>query len=201
MIESSGSVSTRLSDTIGTESEFDVDAATRAGEAVEAAKLAWGRENAATTQDSGAGESADMTRLPIGAANNAGPTKIVSFPPPIPRTRPRPTFHALQEWEGYVVEIEDDEFVARLIDLTAGRSHETEEATIPLSEISEYDASRMVLGSIFRWVIGYERSPEGTRKRISQIVFRDLPRVTEADVREGEDWAREIAAAFGFAHD
>jgi len=195
MIESSESISTHLSDTTGTESQFDVDAATRA---VEAAKLTWRRENAATTQDSGAGESADMTRLPIGAADNADPTKIVSIPPPIPPMRPRPTFHALQEWEGYVVDvdIEDDEFVARLIDLTAGRSYESEEATIPLSELSEDDASRMVLGSIFRWVIGYKRSPEGTKERVSHIVFRDLPRVTEADLREGEEWARGVSAVF-----
>jgi len=195
MIESSESVSTRFSGTIGTESEFDVDAAMRAGEAIEAAILTWGRENTATTQDSVAGESADTARLPIDATGNAKYSAgIVSFPPPIPPMRPRSTLHALQEWEGYVVDIEDDEFVARLIDLTAGHSHETEEATIPLSEISEYDASRMVLGSIFRWVIGYERSPEGTKTRVSRIVFRDLPRVTEADVREGEEWARRVVA-------
>ena len=33
---------------------------------------------------------------------------------------PKATFHALQEWEGYVVEIGETDFVARLIDLTAG---------------------------------------------------------------------------------
>ena len=105
---------------------------------------------------------------------------------------PMSTFHALQEWEGYVVEINDVEFVARLINLTAGRSHETEEANIPLAELSEYDARRLELGGIFRWVIGYERSPEGARKRVSQIVFRDLPRMTESDFRRGEAWAREM---------
>jgi hypothetical protein len=105
------------------------------------------------------------------------------------------TLHALQEWEGYVVGIEGDKFVARLIDLTAGRMHESEEATIPMAEISERDASRMGIGSIFRWVIGYERSPEGTRKRISQIVFRDLPRVTKDDLRQGQEWARKLAPA------
>ena len=101
----------------------------------------------------------------------------------------------LQEWEGYVVEIGDDEFVARLVDLTAGHSPETEEATIPLDEVSEDDASRMTEGSIFRWVIGYERSPEGTRKRASQIVFRDLPGMTEGDIAEGRVWAKRMAAA------
>ena len=52
-------------------------------------------------------------------------------------------------------------------------------------------------GSIFRWVIGYERSVTGTRKRVSRIVFlRDLPTTTEADLRDAEAWAEETARAF-----
>ena len=43
-------------------------------------------------------------------------------------------------------------------------------------------------GSVFRWVIGYERSPAGTKKRVSHIVFRDLPVIT-SDLRDGELWA------------
>ena len=124
-------------------------------------------------------------------SKDTGP--LVSFPPPTPHTPRSSTLHALQEWEGHVVEIGDDEFVSKLVDLTSNRAHETEEAVIPMVEISEYDASRMVVGSIFRWVIGYERSPEGTRTRVSRIVFRDLPRVTETDVQHGEEWARKIS--------
>ena len=63
-----------------------------------------------------------------------------------------------QEWEGYVVDIGLSEFVARLVDLTAGSSHEEEEAIVPVAQISDHDAARLRLGSIFRWVIGYESS-------------------------------------------
>ena len=70
------------------------------------------------------------------------------------------TLTALQEWEGYVEEICATELVARLIDLTAGNSHETEEVTIPLAEIAPRDVANLEVGSIFRWVIGYEHSPE-----------------------------------------
>ncbi len=115
--------------------------------------------------------------------------------PPRPSAPSMATFRALQEWEGHVASIEDDAFVARLVDLTAGTLHESEEATIPLDEISDRDAANMEVGSIFRWVIGYERSPEGTRKRVSQIVFRDLPRMTEGDLRAGRIWAGKIARA------
>ena len=47
-------------------------------------------------------------------------------------------------------------------------------------------------------MIGYERSPKGTRKRISQIVFRNLPRATGANMQEGEDWAHKAAVALGY---
>ena len=49
-----------------------------------------------------------------------GPFRAVSLPPLPPCRPPSVTFHALQEWEGYVVEIGEEGFVARLVDLTAG---------------------------------------------------------------------------------
>lgn len=115
-------------------------------------------------------------------------------PPPVPiRSAPRASLHAIQEWEGHVVVVGEADFVARLVDVTAGDSHEGEEAVIPRAELSEGDDAKMKPGSVFRWVIGYQCSPEGTKERVSRIVFRDLPAVTPNDVREGEDWAQEIA--------
>ena len=140
------------------------------------------------------------TEMPIPlvdhAGNRADAAPVLSFPPQLSLPRPRATLHALQEWEGYVVEMDGDELVARLVDLTAGSTHEEEEAVIPLAEISECDLATVRVGSIFRWVIGYERSPSGTKKRVSQIVFRDLPRMTERDFREARSWARETLQAF-----
>ena len=119
--------------------------------------------------------------------------RILNLPQPSAHRSLSATLHALQEWEGYVVEIGEDEFVARLVDLTAGMSYETDEATIPMEEISEHDAEKMSEGDIFRWVIGYERSASGTKRRVSQIVFRDLPRMTAADFEEGRKWAERVA--------
>jgi len=160
------------------------------------------RDRVASTGNSGAGTATDTSRSPIGAANNADGIGILNFPPTRKPARPTATLHALQEWEGHVVEIGDDTFEARLIDLTAGRSHESEEATIPKEELSDHDVALMAagdiaVGSIFRWVIGYERSPAGTKTRVSRICFRDMPRVTKADLRKGQEWARKTASAFG----
>ena len=102
----------------------------------------------------------------------------------------------VQEWEGYVLEVVGDEFVARLVDITAGSSHEEEEAIIPLAEISDGDAAALRVGGIFRWVIGYKCSPPGTMEWVSQIVFRDLRRIIDRDYQRGQQWARETIQAF-----
>ena len=115
-------------------------------------------------------------------------------PEDLPRTV---TFHARQEWEGHVVAINETDFTARLVDLTAGGVHEEEEADIPLEEISDSDAARLQVGSIFRWVIGFKRSALGQKERTSLIVFRDLPAMSRSDQQAGRAWAARIQAAFG----
>ena len=104
---------------------------------------------------------------------------------------------ALQEWEGYVIEIGQDDFVARLLDITAAAKREKEEATIPLAELSDEDRAKIRLGSIFRWVIGYHRTVTGTKSRVSRIVFRNLPVLTQAEWDEALEWAAELRKSFG----
>ena len=103
----------------------------------------------------------------------------------------------LQEWEGYVVEIRGDEFVAGLVDLTAGSSHEEEEAIIPLTELADDEAAALRPGAVFRWVIGYERDTGELGRRVSQIVFRDPPSLTERDLQQAREWARETLRTLG----
>lgn len=116
---------------------------------------------------------------------------VLDLPPRPPRV-PSATFHALQEWEGHVLAVGKEEFEARLIDLTAGAAYEGEEATIPSQDVSDHDAKKLRVGAIFRWVIGYERTVGGNKRRVSQIVFRDLPAVTESDLRTGQEWAASM---------
>ena len=112
--------------------------------------------------------------------------------PPQPRRVPSATFHALQEWEGYVLAVGKHEFEARLIDMTAGGMYEGEEVTIPLLELSDHEAKKLRVGAIFRWVIGYLNTVAGSRKRVSEIVFRDLPAMTKSDLQAGEKWAANM---------
>ena len=123
--------------------------------------------------------------------------RVINATPNGVRPAPTVTLHALQEWEGHVVEINKTEFTARLLDLTTNASFEEEEADIPFDEISDNEVHKIRIGSIFRWVIGYERSTAGTKKRVSQIVFRDLPAMTKSDLQGGAAWAHKIGTAFG----
>ena len=64
---------------------------------------------------------------------------------------------------------------------------------IPRNELSKTEEEKLNVGGIFRWVIGYERSPAGTKRRVSHIVFRELPVITDSDLQEREAWASEMA--------
>ena len=117
-------------------------------------------------------------------------SRILEFPSPVQR-RPMITIHAQQEWEGYVVEIREFNFVANLIDLTAKAAVEEAEAIIPLEVLSDEDQAKLEVGSIFRWVIGYECFPSDTKRRVSHIVLRDLPPISESELKESAAWALE----------
>jgi len=113
---------------------------------------------------------------------------------------PRPKFVAKQEWEGIVVEVAEDSIIAVLLDITAGDELPSEQATFPLDEIQEGDRDLIKLGAVFRWTIGYQTLPGGTKQRVSQIVFRRLPQWTGLDMNIADKVAAEWAHSFGEAN-
>ena len=139
----------------------------------------------------------------LSTAIQPGSPLVIHLPTldPMPQVPHSVTMLALQEWEGYVVEKGEKDFSARLSDITATSLAkrtdwvDMEEAVIPLSELSEDDLWRLRPGSIFRWIIGYEWSVSGTKRRVSQIVFRNLTAMTEEDRTEGSEWARKVLQA------
>ena len=119
------------------------------------------------------------------------------FQLPAFESRPRflqSSFTAVQEWEGHVVEVGDDTFTARLMDVTAGVETDREEADFLISDVGESDYDLLVPGAVFRWSIGYVRMGI-TKIRGSQIVFRRLPKWQAIDVNQGRKRAQELAAA------
>ena len=67
---------------------------------------------------------------------------------------------------------------------------------IPLERISDDDAARIRVGSIFRWAIGYECSSEGTERAVSRVALSNLPVMTAADMQRGREWASQVRQAF-----
>ena len=120
---------------------------------------------------------------------------FLNFPPTEVLALPHASLLPLQEWEGRVTELMEDKLTALLVVLTEGDSYESEEAIIPLVEFSEEDVSQIQVGSVFRWVIGCECSNEGSRKRVSQIVLRNIPRMTEEDFKTGREWANKVSCS------
>jgi hypothetical protein len=110
--------------------------------------------------------------------------------------RARPAFVPIQEWEGYVVAVHSSHVLANLIDMTSGAERPGEQAEIPLEEFSEDDVQKLSEGTVFRWAIGYQRLPSGTKMRVSQFVVRDLPQWTRRELIEAKIEAAELAKFF-----
>ena len=106
------------------------------------------------------------------------------------------SYFALQEWEGYVTSVGSETFMADLVDMTTFATYPQEQVELPLEEVSAEERREMKAGSIFRWTIGFETLPSGQRRRVSQLVFRQIPRWSQADIdaanRLGNDRYRQI---------
>jgi hypothetical protein len=83
------------------------------------------------------------------------------------------SFHVLQEWEGYVQEINDEDstFTALLLDVTENQQFPSEEADFKQKDINEFDRHLLRNGAVFRWVIGYEGPVSGTKKDSVKVDF------------------------------
>ena len=142
------------------------------------------------------GASADAQRVNGGnggaaatwASNHSAEPVALDLVAPDAREITGPTLIPIQEWEGYVTDIREDEIEARLLDITAGDKVETLIATIPFDELSQEDRQEVTRGSVFRWVIGY-RGWHGTRENVSLIYFFKPRRLTNRDLEEGRKLA------------
>lgn len=105
-------------------------------------------------------------------------------------------FTSLQAWEGFVTQVMDNAFLARLIDLA--HTGADEEAEFPIDEISEEDKALITPGAIFYWDIGYHTSYSGQRTRKSLIRFRRLPAWTQKEIDAAQREAERIGKALGW---
>jgi len=108
----------------------------------------------------------------------------------------QPRFVPLQKWEGSILQVLDDSFFARLIDLTSGGSDE--EAEFPIEEVSDADRSLVEPGAVFYWNIGYIDSISGQRTRSSMIRFRRLPVWRSEELERARRRAQRLSDLLGW---
>lgn len=131
--------------------------------------------------------------IPYKQFKEATVTFIKSERTPVVRLPDSPSkdkFVSLQKWEGIVIEVKKDIFLARLHDLT--KENPEEEAEFPLEEISPEDKKLLQPGAIFYWNIGYLDSRTGQRKRESIIRFRRIPAWREEEIEVAKQEAQAL---------
>jgi hypothetical protein len=104
--------------------------------------------------------------------------------------------HALQRWDGYVLDVGPNSFRARLTDLTSRSVQpDAEEVQISLEELDAESRALLAPGRLFQWSIGYELSRSGQKTRFSRIVVRQLPIWTSGELDQARSEAKELAQA------
>lgn len=119
-------------------------------------------------------------------------SRVLLMPPP---RKPPYQFILLQQYEGTVTDIRETEFTAELRDATDPTSPR-EEAVFDIEEISPGDLSLFVLGSVFRWSIGYRTSIEGQRERVSHFRFVRIPGWRKSAIADMEHQAAALRGRF-----
>jgi hypothetical protein len=101
------------------------------------------------------------------------------------------TFQIRQLWEGTVIEMHDEVFVASLSDKTKP-SNPDERVEFEYIELSEDDNQLVSPGSVFYWTIGTERTPAGQVKSVSNVEFRYSPPWTRSVLASASARAAEL---------
>lgn len=109
-------------------------------------------------------------------------------------------YHLLQEWDGTVTAIGDDEFTAELRDLT-DPTNCREEASFEFGAVPPADRALLALGAVFRWRVGYETTATGQRQPVSQLRFSRTPAWDASAVRAIQRRAAELQACFPLTND
>ena len=99
----------------------------------------------------------------------------------------------LQRWIGRVEQVKNHTFVAIVSDATMSQRPD-EEVELDRREIPRPDLHLLVPGAAFYWSIGYEDSPEGQRRRVSELRFVRQPRLSESQIKRSFERADRLAA-------
>lgn len=110
---------------------------------------------------------------------------------------PKQKFIPLSRREGVVLEVRQDEFDARLVDLDD--DEDDLDATFAIEELSPDDVPLLRPGAVFYWTIGYLDDQVRRRTRVSDLRFRRLPYEDVTGLTDAEAAADQIRRELGLA--
>lgn len=100
-------------------------------------------------------------------------------------------FIPLQQWEGVVTEVGEESFWAETHDLTHSENP-VEVVELPLADLPREDRDMLQPGSVFYWIVGYEDSRGGQRRRSSEICLKRGPTWTRAKLERVQENAQHL---------
>ena len=100
------------------------------------------------------------------------------------------SFSKSQNWIGYVTEIGETSFKARIEDANT-KIGTYEDAEFDISDIEHEDKKMLSIGSAFYWSVGKEYR-NGTLSNQSILRFKRLPKINSADFDEAMDLANDL---------
>lgn len=101
----------------------------------------------------------------------------------------REHFKTIQKWEGLVIEVRKDTFLAKLVKILGEGLDQ--EAEIYIEEVEQEDHNLIKPGAMFYWTIGYLDRPSG-RLRASIIRFRRLSLWSKLELESAEAKMKEL---------
>jgi hypothetical protein len=119
---------------------------------------------------------------PVKASALRGITSVAyALPPALDPER----FRILAAFDGTVLNVNGDHFIARLVN-KLDASDIREEAEFIISEVPDADRPLISEGSMFYWHIGITEKPHGQQSKTSLIRFRRLPNWEERDIDDAK---------------
>jgi hypothetical protein len=140
-------------------------------------------------------EPASQSTIAVPSTDIKIPTGAILRQPMAIRLGKRvPRLETRQLWEGTVIRVLNDTFVAILKDKTESKNPD-EQVTFEFSEISREDRPLVKPGSSFYWTIGSKRTA-GQLENVSIVQFRRLPVWTRNALVNAETRARKVRDVF-----
>lgn len=99
------------------------------------------------------------------------------------------SFQVLQQWEGYVLEVKDKQFIGRLVD--KNNKENDLETEFSMDEIDQEDHYLVQEGAVFYWHMGYLDRRSG-RLSVSNIRFRRIPTWSKKELDAAKTRAKAI---------